>query len=123
LMIGLGERAGSGMSRILHGWKVFGHGLQLVERYEPQEHTVLEMAWAAELTPTRSPESSGESSGETSAQILSLLAQSPTLTIPEMALRLGLGTRAIEKQVSKLKTQNRLRRVGPNKGGHWEVLP
>lgn len=35
LMIGLGERAGSGMSRILHGWKDLGHEVQLQEHYEP----------------------------------------------------------------------------------------
>ena len=123
LMIGLGERAGSGMSRIVHGWKDLGHGLRLSEHYEPQEHTVLEMTWAAELVPTNSGESSGESSGETASQIFSLLSKSPELTAPSMAQRLGLTTRAVEKQLAKLKEQGRLRRIGPNKGGHWEVLP
>jgi predicted HTH transcriptional regulator len=127
LMIGLGERAGSGLSRIVHGWKDLGHGLQLHEHYEPQEFTLLEMRWApepqSEPVPEGSGESSGESSGETGARILLLLAQSPTLTAPELAQRLGLSTRAVEKQLAKLKTRNRLRRVGPSKGGHWEVLP
>jgi len=127
LMIGLGERAGSGMSRILHGWQDLGHTVRLAEHYEPQEHSVLEMAWAnAALTPTEPPESSGESSGErsgeTSVALLSLLAQNPALTAPALAKSLGLTPRAIEKQLAKLKGQGRLRRVGPNKGGHWEVL-
>lgn len=123
LMIGLGERAGSGMSRILHGWKDLGHHMQLTERFEPQEHTVLEMRWLTELVPTGSVESSVESSGETGARVLSLLSQSPALTVPNIAQRLGVSTRAVEKQLAKLKAQQRLRRVGPNKGGHWEVLP
>jgi len=121
LMIGLGERAGSGMSRIVHGWKDLGHGLRLNERYVPHEHTVLEMTWAAELASTRSPESSVESSVETAAEILSILKESPALTIPALAQRLQLSTRAVEKQIAKLKAQNRLRRVGANKGGHWVV--
>lgn len=119
LMIGLGERAGSGLSRIVHGWKDLGHGLQLHEHYEPQEFTVLEMRWAPEPALPHSP----ESSGETGARILVLLAQNPTLTAPELTQRLELSTRAVEKQLAKLKTRNRLRRVGPSKGGHWEVLP
>ena len=125
LMIGLGERAGSGMSRILHGWKDLGHGLQLTERYVPQEHTVLEMRWAAEaasaFVPARSPPSSGEGSGETGAEILAILKVGPALTLPALAQRLKLSTCAVEKQVAKLKAQDRLRRVGANKGGHWEV--
>jgi ATP-dependent DNA helicase RecG len=28
----------------------------------------------------------------------------------------------VEKQVSKLRKDGRIRRVGPDKGGHWEVL-
>jgi hypothetical protein len=103
--------------------KDLAHGLQLHEHYEPQEFTVLEMRWTPEPPPNHAAESSGESSGETGARILLLLAQSPTLTAPELAQRLGLSTRAVEKQLAKLKAQNRLRRVGPHKGGHWEVLP
>lgn len=127
LMIGLGERAGSGMSRILHGWQDLGHGVRLQECYEPQEHTVLEMRWPDAFVPSVSPKSSGEgsveSSVETGEQILSLLVQSPELTAPRLAQHLGLTTRAIEKQLAKLKQQGRLRRIGPNKGGVWDVLP
>ncbi|MBU4262036.1 MAG: hypothetical protein KKC76_09205 [Proteobacteria bacterium] len=39
-----------------------------------------------------------------------------------MAGRLGLSPRAVEKQIAKLREEGRIRRVGPAKGGHWEVL-
>ena len=123
LMIGLGERAGSGMSRILHGWQDLGHDIRLQERFEPQEHTVLEMRWHPQLAPTRSPTSSVESSVETSLLILSLLSQDPKMTAPSIAHCLGLTPRAVEKQFAKLKAQGRLQRIGANKGGHWEVNP
>jgi ATP-dependent DNA helicase RecG len=35
---------------------------------------------------------------------------------------LGITTRAVEKQIAGLRRQGRLRRVGPAKGGHWEVV-
>ena len=44
------------------------------------------------------------------------------MTTQAVADRLGIGKWAVLKQVDKLKGQGRLRRVGPNKGGHWEVL-
>lgn len=125
LMIGLGERAGSGMSRIVHGWQALGHGLQLREYFDPQEYTVLEMRWSDELlqdgSPNSSVESSVESSVKTADKILGLLAEHSTLTLAELAKCLNLSVRAVEKQVARLKAQGRLRRIGPNKGGRWEV--
>ena len=123
LMIGLGERAGSGMSRIVHGWKDFGHSLQLTERYEPQEHTVLEMRWLPELAVTSSPEGSPEGSLKTEDRILELLKEVPGMTTQALGAQLGISKRAVLKQVSKLKELGRLRRIGPNKGGHWDVQP
>jgi len=44
------------------------------------------------------------------------------MTISKLAEILSVTTRAIEKQLAKLQEQGRLRRVGPARGGHWEVL-
>lgn len=38
-----------------------------------------------------------------------------------IACILGLSSRAVEMQLAKLKQDGRLKRVGPKKGGHWEV--
>ncbi|WP_261598082.1 HTH domain-containing protein [Methanoculleus formosensis] len=46
----------------------------------------------------------------------------PTVTIAELARSVGVTDRAIKKQIEKLKQQGRLRRIGPARGGHWEVL-
>ena len=122
LMIGLGERAGSGMSRILHGWKDLGHGLQLAERYEPQEHTVLEMTWA-----TSSPEHDGVNDGVndgldmTDRQILALIRRTPSITLTDLAAGTGKSLRTVERRIGKLKVRY-LRRIGSDKTGHWEVL-
>jgi ATP-dependent DNA helicase RecG len=43
------------------------------------------------------------------------------MTTQTVAEKLGISKRAVLKQVDKLKAQVRLRRVGPNKGGHWEL--
>ncbi len=67
-------------------------------------------------------ESSGKSSGKTEEQIVGLLSANGKLTIPELAEALGITTRAVEKQIARLRGQDRLRRVGPAKGGHWEVV-
>ena len=44
------------------------------------------------------------------------------VTILEMAKRLGITTRAIEKQIFNLKKDGKVKRIGGAKGGHWEVM-
>lgn len=44
------------------------------------------------------------------------------MTTREIAQHLGISQRAIEKQIDKLKRDGRLRRIGPDKGGYWQVL-
>lgn len=42
--------------------------------------------------------------------------------IQELSEELNISTRAIEKQIANLKGQGRIKRIGPAKGGHWEVM-
>ncbi len=53
---------------------------------------------------------------------MDLMRQSPDITIPEMAEIIGITGRGVRKQIENLKAQGKLRRVGPDKGGRWEVL-
>ncbi|MBI2440626.1 MAG: putative DNA binding domain-containing protein [Lentisphaerae bacterium] len=63
----------------------------------------------------------GKDSGKTGHQILDFLSQQPEMTVPELAGRLGLTTRAIEKQIAKLRDAKLLLRTGGRKIGRWEV--
>lgn len=62
-----------------------------------------------------------KSSEKTADRILGLLEESSDWTIDRLAKEIGLSTRAIEKQLQRLQSEGRLRRVGPAKGGHWQV--
>jgi len=55
--------------------------------------------------------------------ILGALASEPTLTLKQVAERIGRSTSTVERAASALVKAGRLRFVGPRKGGHWEVLP
>lgn len=54
-------------------------------------------------------------------KILEMISQAPSVTIPEMAKVLEMSAPVVEKIIRVLKKEDRLRRVGPDKGGHWEV--
>ncbi|WP_422902916.1 winged helix-turn-helix transcriptional regulator [Propionivibrio sp.] len=64
----------------------------------------------------------GKTLGKTPDMILRQLAEAPSTAIPELALQLGKSDSAIERAIRKLRAEGKLRRVGPAKGGHWEVV-
>ena len=39
-----------------------------------------------------------------------------------MADSIGISRRAIAKTIAKLQAEGILRRIGPDKGGHWEII-
>lgn len=61
-------------------------------------------------------------SEKSSEKILALLRAEPRLPARLLGERLGISPRAVEKQIAKLRERGRLRRIGPAKGGHWEVI-
>jgi ATP-dependent DNA helicase RecG len=62
------------------------------------------------------------SSEKSSEKILELLKADPSLAARTLADALGVSPRAVEKQIAKLRAEGRIRRIGPDKGGHWEVM-
>ena len=69
-----------------------------------------------------SPAGSQKSSQKSSQIIIEFMRRDPAITIAELALAVGVTDRAIKKQIEKLKAQSKIRRVGPDKGGHWDVV-
>ena len=63
-----------------------------------------------------------ETKVETSEAILNLIKGNPSITRKELATHLHLTMNGIDWNLSKLKKEDRLKRIGPDKGGYWEVM-
>lgn len=63
-----------------------------------------------------------KSSLKSSLKIIGIMQKNPAITIAELAGTLGVTDRAIKKQIEKLKAQGLIRRIGPDRGGHWETV-
>ncbi len=59
---------------------------------------------------------------KTRKKILSILKATPYITINELAEIVGISQKGVEWQIVKLKKEGRIKRIGPDKGGHWEVI-
>ena len=69
--------------------------------------------------------SSEKNSGEkrkSSEKILTLLKIDPKMSARELSEKIGISSRAVEKQLASLVQQGLLKHEGPSKGGHWIVL-
>lgn len=65
---------------------------------------------------------SPEKLGLSALKILGMIHHSQETTIPEMAKKLKLTERAIEKNIKKLKDNQLLERKGGERGGYWKLL-
>ncbi len=65
---------------------------------------------------------SGKMSGIVSGKIVELMLEDQGITIPELAKRLKRTERTVERLINRLKAEEIIGRIGPAKGGHWEVL-
>jgi len=65
---------------------------------------------------------SEEVSGKTSGKILKLMKSNRGITIPELALKIGVTERSIERNIQNLQKEGMIQRIGPAKGGYWKTI-
>ena len=59
---------------------------------------------------------------KSTGRIMWIMSESPYVTIPQIAEQLELNVRGIAKHVNNLQDEGIIKRVGPDKGGHGEVV-
>ena len=60
--------------------------------------------------------------GESSEKIIKIILADKNISAQEIAKQMNLSSRAIEKHIANLKKYGILKRIGPDKGGYWEVI-
>ena len=55
-------------------------------------------------------------------KILNLIEVNNKTTIFLIAKKLNVNEKTVKRDISKLKTKNLLKRIGPAKGGYWEIM-
>ena len=147
-MVGYGENIGSGFPMILDAWKQAGWGkpelhnkidldeMELVlpvpkveskiktTNKTPQKSTLkstLKNTSTSTLKSTLKNTTTNTLKG-TRKSIVEIIMETPYITIQQVADKLGLGLRGVAKHFKNLQDEGFIKRVGPDKGGHWEIL-
>ena len=64
----------------------------------------------------------GKCALKTTQRILSLIRQNPSITRMQISDAIGLSLEGVKWNLDKLKASGIIRRVGPDRGGHWEII-
>ena len=115
--IGFGEKAGSRADIIAKGWEE-NHWARptIKDSYFPSEETELILDLLKE---------GGQTGGQSTTQTDSKTSNGGLnggLKVDDIALKLKLGKRTIERELATLQKQGVVRRVDSKKGGHWEII-
>ncbi len=122
--LNLTEGRGTGFPKMLNALNANASPLPDIHTDDNRTWFVIEFPiHPAFLSPQKdSVKSSKGKAGETAGVILDLLKNESKSTIPELADRLEISTRAIEKHIQALKHSGELHRVGGRKNGFWKVI-
>jgi hypothetical protein len=124
----LTEGRSTGISKIIRAMAANGSPAPEFETDEERSYFLIRLPvhqkatdWAGLIPGTSSEKGSEKTSGDTAGKIVKGMRRTPAITIGELAMELGISTRAVEKQVSKLKDSGRIRREGSDRGGRWII--
>jgi len=114
---GLIERYGSGVKKVIDQFKAYGlnepsfqesaGGIEVVAHSEANKKVTAKVTNKVTVNQRK---------------ILKFIKKDKFITTKELSKFIGISDRKIKENISKLKTKGLLKRIGPAKGGHWEVM-
>ena len=123
------ESWGRGYEKIFEGFKAAGLPMPTIEeadggiRVSFQRNNQGNPQTISQTDATETPQKTSQKTPQkTSQKILELIEGNPQITTHEMAAIIGIDRRNIHRNIKKLREQGVLCRVGPDKGGHWEII-
>ena len=120
---GMIEAWGRGIEKMIEGCKAHGT-LQPVFR---MEETGLQVQFKNHDADMRrklekmNTKMNTEMNTEMNTKILEILRLNPNMTIPELGKQISKSKSTVWRAVKDLQKEGYLKRIGPNKGGHWKV--
>ena len=112
---GLIERYGSGVKRAIDQIKEYGLPEPEINEnssgFDVIVHSVLEKDLEKDL----------EKLSTSQKKIIEQIRKNPLITQRKLSEKIGINEKNIRNNIEKLKQKNLLKRIGPDKGGYWEI--
>lgn len=116
------EQSGFGISKIIdvYGKDVFKITDNFITVVLPFDKEV--MSSVIETTTKTTTETTTKTTAKNIDKLLSIVEANPKITAKELCVMLGLTIDGVRYHLNKLKKQGKIRRVGSNKDGCWEIV-
>ena len=122
-MIGYGENLGSGFPKIVDAWKQTGWREPLLDnQLDLNEVELTLFLTGGQISGQIGGQISGQALQDPIEQVFHLIKESPQITRKQLAIAISKAPSAIQKYIEKLKTENRIIRIGSDRGGYWKVI-
>jgi predicted HTH transcriptional regulator len=110
---------GSGIKRALEEWP----DIAFTDDRDGCQFTAAVARKPAAAGSIESPADKHDTTREkTREKILRVLASSPEISMVGLTEHLGISAKGVEWQIREMKKAGILKRIGPDKGGHWKVI-
>ena len=121
LMLGLGERAGSGLPKIRAAWENAGFKVDITDTFEPYDQTLLRIEQVGD-TKTTQKKTTQKTIARQQA-ILDVIQNNPHASRAQIADALGdLTADGVKYHLKRLQQAGLIERIGADKGGYWQVV-
>mgnify|MGYP004461737683 CR=1 FL=1 len=116
------EQSGFGISKIIdvYGKDVFKITDNFITVVLPYDKEV--MSSIVETTTKTTTETTTKTTAKNIDKLLSIIEANPKIKAKELCIMLGLTIDGVRYHLNKLKKQGKIRRVGSNKDGCWEIV-
>jgi ATP-dependent DNA helicase RecG len=121
--IGFADTLGSGVRNLYKYTKIYsGNEPELIEGDIFQTIIPLSRESGTSDVPINVPNVPDVPNGEITKSIIELIAKNPRITYTELAEMLSVTRKTIQRNLVKLQETEKVRRIGNNKTGHWEII-
>jgi len=121
---GIIEKYGSGIKRIQQQFIGYGLEAPVFENFQHGFKVVVStnMHKVGEKVGEKVGDKVGETLSANQEKIIELIKTNSFISANNLSKEIGISQRKVEENMRKLKEINRIKRVGPDRGGHWEVI-
>jgi len=120
----------------IHFVETWGRGIRKILKLEPKAEfkEIGRMFYTTFLRPIGEPETGADRDvdqdvekdvkklNSTQLKIMELVEKNNKITARELSKKIGINHRNTQKVISELKQKGYLKRIGPPRGGHWEII-
>ena len=129
-MLGEIEKYGSGVTRVIGLFREAGLPAPVIEEIgsgirvtvRKSENLAVSAVVATEKDTEKNTEKDTERVTENQRKIFSVIERNPSASQEDIARAVGINRVNVAKNLKKLAEMGLVKRVGPDKGGHWEII-